>query len=77
MENNIQRLTLAAARLLLAWVYGDAFESVDNTAAMRDRAGLTVEQYQAAYAELLSLGFVEYEGESVRVYLGKGGMLHA
>ncbi len=77
MEDNIKRLTPAAARLLLAWIYGDVFELLENTASMRDRAGLTVEQYQAAYAELLSLGFVEYEEESVRVYLGKGGMLHA
>jgi len=77
MQENIRRLTSAAARLLLAWIYGDALEVISNTASMRDRAGLTVEQYQVAYAELLSLGFVEYEGESVRVYLGKGGMLHA
>ena len=76
MRENIQHLTPVAARLLLSFLYSDGSETLYDLVGVRERARLTVQQYQVAYAELASLGFIEYQDGSIAVYVGSEVIVH-
>ena len=75
-RDNIQHFTLVAARLLLSFLYSDGSETLYDLPRVRERAGLSVQQYQVAYAELASRGFLEYQDGSVAVYVGSEVIVH-
>ena len=64
---NIKRLNLSAARLLLALLSWDGSERISDLPRLMEWAGLSPEQYARAFALLEQYGFIEYRDGSISV----------